>query len=97
MLHRFLDDLVPARAGSLLFLAVFILPVLILVLVLALLVPVLALAAFFESYITRLYNDMSWLTTGIFSLSALFVIFYFIIYPIYLGRKMSHKLTEEEV
>src|SRR6185436_11566523 len=59
-------------------------------------VPVLALAAFFEGFITRLYNDISILTTIIFSLSVLFVFWYFIIYPIQLGRKLS-VLNEEEV
>ena len=59
--------------------------------------PVFALAAFFEGFITRLYNDISWLTTGIFMLSILFVIWYFIIYPIRLGKKFSSQLNEEEV
>lgn len=61
------------------------------------LMPVFALAAFFEGFITRLYNDMSILTTAIFSLSVIFVIWYFIIYPIKLGRKMRVHLMEEEV
>jgi uncharacterized membrane protein SpoIIM required for sporulation len=61
------------------------------------LMPVFALAAFFEGFITRLYNDASWLTTGIFSLSVLFVIGYFVIYPVWLGKKLSVKLNEEEV
>ncbi len=58
--------------------------------------PVLALAAFFEGFITRLYNDISALTTVVFSLSVLFVIWYFIIYPIRLGKKMSLPQIEEE-
>ena len=61
------------------------------------LLPVLALAAFFEGFITRLYNDISFLTTIIFSLSVLFVIWYFIIYPIRLQKKLLLKLNEEEV
>jgi len=61
------------------------------------LMPVFALAAFFEGFITRLYNDMSILTTIIVSLSVLFVIWYFIIYPIRLARKMKWQLNEEEV
>ena len=61
------------------------------------LMPVLALAAFFEGFITRLYNDVSILTTIIFSLSIIFVIWYFIIYPIRLARKMKMQLNEEEV
>ena len=61
------------------------------------LIPVLALAAFFEGFITRLYNDISVLTTIVFSLSVLFVIWYFIIYPIRLQRRLLLKLNEEEV
>ncbi len=59
--------------------------------------PVFALAAFFEGFITRLYNDISWLTTGIFLLSVLFVIWYFIIWPVRLSKKLSVPLNEEEV
>lgn len=61
------------------------------------LMPVFALAAFFEGFITRLYNDISWLTTGIFMLSIVFVIWYFIIYPIRVGKKFLSQLNEEEV
>lgn len=61
------------------------------------LMPVFALAAFFEGFITRLYNDVSVLTTVIFALSVLFVIWYFIIYPIRLHKKLSVQLNEEEV
>ncbi|MGB3005672.1 MAG: stage II sporulation protein M [Chitinophagaceae bacterium] len=61
------------------------------------LMPVFALAAFFEGFITRLYNDVSILTTAIFALSIVFVIWYFIIYPIKLGRKMRVHLNEEEL
>lgn len=61
------------------------------------LVPVFALAAFFEGFITRLYNDVPVLTTIIFALSVLFVIWYFVIYPIRLGRRRMFHLNEEEV
>jgi uncharacterized membrane protein SpoIIM required for sporulation len=61
------------------------------------LIPVIGLAAFFEGFITRLYNDISILTTGIFGLSVLFVIWYFIIWPIKLGRKLKVQLNEEDV
>jgi uncharacterized membrane protein SpoIIM required for sporulation len=60
------------------------------------LVPVFGLAAFFEGFITRLYNDLSVLTTIITSLSMVFVIWYFIIYPIRLGRKMAMQLNDEQ-
>lgn len=61
------------------------------------LVPVFGLAAFFEGFITRLYNNVSILTTIIFGLSVLFVIWYFIIYPIRVGKRMSLQLNEEDV
>lgn len=61
------------------------------------LMPVFGLAAFFEGLITRLYNDISVLTTLIFVLSVFFVIWYFIIYPIWLGRRMPLPQMEEEV
>ena len=61
------------------------------------LVPVFALAAFFEGFITRLYNDISIFTTIIFALSVLFVIWYFIVYPIRLAKKLSLQLNAEEI
>ena len=61
------------------------------------LMPVFALAAFFEGLITRLYNDVSILTTIIVSLSVLFVIWYFIIYPIRLARKLKKDFNEEDI
>lgn len=60
------------------------------------LMPVFALAAFFEGFITRLYNDVSIVTTVITSLSVLFVAWYFVIYPIRLGRKQLTRFGEEE-
>jgi len=50
-------------------------------------VPVFVVAAFFEGLITRLYNDASWLTSLITAASTVFVIWYFIIYPIRLNKK----------
>lgn len=61
------------------------------------LVPVFIVAAFFEGLFTRLYNDLSILTTALVSLSVLFVIWYFIIYPIRLSKKLAVQLNEEEV
>lgn len=61
------------------------------------LMPVFGLAAFFEGFITRLYNDLSVLTTLIFALSVVFVTWYFIIYPIRLGKKLSLQLNSEDV
>lgn len=59
------------------------------------LMPVFALAAFFEGFITRLYNDISVLTSFIAAISVLFVLWYFILYPIKLARKMKIETTEE--
>jgi uncharacterized membrane protein SpoIIM required for sporulation len=61
------------------------------------LLPVFGLAAFFEGLFTRLYNDASILTTLIVTLSVIFVVWYFVIYPIRLGRRLSVQLNEEEV
>ncbi|MGJ7030526.1 stage II sporulation protein M [Niabella hirudinis] len=49
--------------------------------------PAFIIAAFFEGLFTRLYNNMSWFTTLLTTASVLFVIWYFIIYPIQLARK----------
>jgi type IV secretory pathway VirB6-like protein len=54
-------------------------------------VPVFIIAAFFEGLITRLYNDASWLTSIITAASTVFVIWYFIIYPIQLHKKDKAK------
>lgn len=61
------------------------------------LIPVFALAAFFEGFITRLYNDISVFTTFIFSTSVMFITWYFIIYPVRVSRKKMLQLNEEEV
>jgi len=59
------------------------------------LMPLFALAAFFDAFITRLYSDISVLTSFIAAISVLFVIWYFILYPIKLARKMKIETTEE--
>ena len=61
------------------------------------LIPVFALAAFFEGFITRLYNDLSVLTTIIFSVSVLFIVWYFIVYPVRVSRKKMFQLNQGEV
>lgn len=61
------------------------------------LMPIFALAAFFEGFITRLYNDLSIITTIITSLSVVFVIWYFVIYPMRLLRKRKAQFNEEDV
>ncbi|MBN8865788.1 MAG: stage II sporulation protein M [Sphingobacteriales bacterium] len=59
------------------------------------LMPIFALAAFFEGFITRLYNDLSVLTTLITSLSVVFVLWYFVILPARLGRRLATVKDEE--
>jgi uncharacterized membrane protein SpoIIM required for sporulation len=59
------------------------------------LIPVFAVAAFFEGFFTRLYNDMSIFTTILVSVSVVFIIWYFIIYPIKLGRRLALQGEEE--
>ncbi|GAB3006099.1 stage II sporulation protein M [Niabella terrae] len=54
-------------------------------------VPVFVLAAFFEGLITRLYNDALWFTTLITTISAVFVVWYFIIYPIRMAQRIKKK------
>lgn len=51
------------------------------------LVPVFILAAFLEGYVTRYSNMPVWLSLFILISSASFITWYFIIYPIRLGRK----------
>jgi len=51
------------------------------------LMPVFAIAAFFEGFVTRHYKMSVWLSSALLLLSAAFVIFYFVIYPIRLQKK----------
>ena len=51
------------------------------------LVPVLMLAAFFEGFVTRYYKMPVVLNLFILFLSAFFVLYYFLFYPIQLTRK----------
>lgn len=60
------------------------------------LLPVFMLAAFFEGLITRLYNDLSVLTTLVTTLSVVFVIWYFIIYPVKLYRRFIRPATIQQ-
>lgn len=55
-------------------------------------IPVFIIAAFFEGLVTRLYNDASLLTTFVTTSSAIFVIWYFVIYPIRLLKNNKHKI-----
>jgi hypothetical protein len=57
--------------------------------------PVFIVAAFFEGFVTRYYK-MHWLFSSlILFTSATFIIWYFIVYPIRLEKKLSVQLIEE--
>lgn len=56
--------------------------------------PAFIIAAFFEGLFTRLYNNASWFTTFLTAASVLFVIWYFIIYPVQLFRRSNRILKE---
>lgn len=58
--------------------------------------PVFGLAAFFEGFITRLYNDAPWLTYLVVFTSAAFVVWYFIIYPGRIEKKLADKLLSKK-
>ena len=53
------------------------------------LMPVFAVAAFFEGFVTRHYKMPLYLSLSLLAVSATFVIWYFIVYPIRLHRKMA--------
>jgi len=54
------------------------------------LVPVFIVAGFLESYVTRLTGWPAWAKLLIIGLSAAFIVWYFIIYPILLHRHADH-------
>lgn len=53
------------------------------------LVPLFLTAAFFESFVTRYSNMPVWLSISILAASTIFIIWYFVVYPIRLDKKMS--------
>ena len=53
------------------------------------LVPVFITAAFLEGFVTRYSRMPVWLSVSILSLSLFFIIWYFVIYPIRLEKKMN--------
>lgn len=59
------------------------------------LVPLFMVAAFFESYVTRYYKMPLPLSMLILLLTASFVIWYFVIYPIRLERKLNRSVEDE--
>lgn len=59
------------------------------------LVPLFMVAAFFESYVTRYYKMPLPLSMLILLFTASFVIWYFVIYPIRLERKLNRSVEDE--
>ena len=53
------------------------------------LVPIIVLAAFFEGFVTRHTAMPLWLSIFILAVSAGFIIWYFVIYPVRLQKKME--------
>ncbi|MEO6330654.1 MAG: stage II sporulation protein M, partial [Ginsengibacter sp.] len=59
------------------------------------LIPVFLVAAFFEGFITRYTNMPLWISLSILSASLIFIIWYFIIYPIRLHTRIHEALRPE--
>lgn len=59
------------------------------------LMPIFAIAAFFEGFVTRYYNMPIVLSSAILLASGSFIVWYFIIYPIWLHRKFKAQITSE--
>ena len=59
------------------------------------LMPIFAIAAFFEGFVTRYYDMPVLLSSSILLASGTFIIWYFIIYPIRLQKKYREKVTTE--
>lgn len=61
------------------------------------LMPVFIIAAFFEGFVTRYYKMPLFVNVIILVASLSFILWYFVFYPIRLGRRIPVKLNEEEV
>jgi len=57
------------------------------------LMPVFAIAAFFESFVTGLYKMSLVFNISILFISAVFIIWYFIVYPIKLKKRFKEEMT----
>lgn len=56
-------------------------------------VPIILLAAFFESFVTRHTEMPAWISVTILSGSLIFMVWYVILYPILLNKRISSALT----
>lgn len=61
------------------------------------LMPVFAVAAFFEGFVTRYYTMPVWISLSILLASASFIVWYFIIYPIKLQKKLGNSSIDQLV
>lgn len=61
------------------------------------LVPVFIVAAFIEGFITRYYKMPLFMSLAILAVSGMFIVWYFIIYPIYLNRQVSGRGNPERI
>jgi uncharacterized membrane protein SpoIIM required for sporulation len=59
------------------------------------LIPVFITAAFFEGFVTRFSNMPLWISITILSSSLLFIIWYFVIYPIRLHKRIRTALSPD--
>lgn len=59
------------------------------------LVPIFLVAAFLESFVTRYDNMPLWLSLSILTASVIFIIWYFILYPMQLHAKIKNALNEK--
>jgi uncharacterized membrane protein SpoIIM required for sporulation len=59
-------------------------------------VPIVVAAAIFESFVTRHTEMPLWLSISILSGSFIFIVWYVIIYPLYLSRKLKPDLISDE-
>jgi uncharacterized membrane protein SpoIIM required for sporulation len=61
------------------------------------LMPIFAIAAFFEGFVTRYYNMPIFLSSAILIASGSFIVWYFIVYPMQLQKKFQTKAPSEIV
>ena len=61
------------------------------------LVPIFIVAAFIEGFITRYYKMPLFMSLTILAASGIFIIWYFIVYPIYLNRQVSGRENPEGI
>lgn len=61
------------------------------------LVPIFIVAAFIEGFITRYYKMPLFMSLTILAASGAFIVWYFIVYPIYLNRQVAGSVNPEDI